>query len=101
MTDEKRQGSGAASLTGELFSRFGIRMERYGEDKKLLLVSGAKAVLSYLPDFLELDMGQEFLIIRGSSLLARTFLSGNIEIVGRISEIAISECYLRPEEMKE
>ncbi len=97
MTEEKRQASRGASLTKELFSGLGIRIERYEGERKLLLISGAKAILAYLPEFLELDMGKEFLIVRGSSLLARTFLSGSIEIVGKIAEIAFSERYIAPE----
>ncbi len=98
MTREKRQASILHTLSGELLSGFGIRIERYGEKKKLILISGAKSVLYYSPTYLELDMGGEFLILRGSSLLCRTFLSGAIEVIGVIGELSVSDVYRRPEE---
>ena len=98
MTREKRQASILGALSGEFISGFGIRIERYGEKKKLFLISGAKSVLYYSPSMLELDMGGEFLILRGSALLCRTFLSGAIEVIGNLSSISFSSVYLKPEE---
>lgn len=98
MTREKRQASILHSIGGELISGFGIRVERYGENKKLFLISGAKSVLYYSPTFLELDMGAEFLILRGASLLCRTFLSGAIEVIGAVDSLSFSKMYVRAEE---
>ena len=103
MTQDKRQGNekeekrSAGKLKGAL-SLFRVQIERYSEEKKILLISGAKSILHYSTDFLELDIGGEYLIIRGCAILCRTFVSGNIEIIGRIDEIAISKIYQFPKE---
>ena len=103
MTQDKRQGKGkeeirdAGKLRGAM-SLFRVQMERYSEEKKILLISGAKAILHYSTAFLELDIGGEYLIVRGSSILCRTFVSGNIEIIGKIDEIDVSGVYRFPKE---
>ena len=98
MTGEKERTNALKGIGGELFSSFGIKMEKYGEGKKLLLISGAKSVLHYSPTFLELDIGSEFLILEGSSILCRTFLSGAVEVIGRIDSLRLSDRYVKAEE---
>ncbi len=82
----------------QMLSAFRVQIERYSEAKKILLISGAKAILYYSTSFLELDIGGEYLVIRGRSLLCRTFVSGNIEVIGKIDEIGVSASYRFPEE---
>ena len=102
MTNEKRQATPSLEdrNTGkwkQLFSTFRVQIERYSDDKKILLISAAKAILYYSTSFLELDIGGEYLVIRGKSLLCRTFVNGNIEVLGRIEDITISKVYCFPE----
>ena len=81
----------------QMFSAFRIQIERYSDSKKLLLISGAKAILHYSTSFLELDMGQEYLIIKGKSMLCRTFVAGNIEVIGIVDDITYARTYVFPE----
>lgn len=99
MTHERRQAAKNTEKrdTGRIkgaMSLFRVQIERYSDEKKILLISGARSILYYSTSFLELDIGDEYLVIRGSSILCRTFVSGNIEVIGKIDEMIVSRTYV-------
>ena len=65
---------------------FHLEAEPCGEGV-ILVVSGAKRILSYTPDSISLDLGKGPFAVVGNNLLCRSFFSGTLEIRGRILEI--------------
>ena len=57
----------------------------------LLVISGAKKVLSYTADELRIDLGRSEITVRGKTLFCRSFSSGVMEIRGAIDEIRFGE----------
>ena len=61
---------------------FHLEAEACGDGRLLLMVSGAKRIVSYTPTELILDLGKNLLCASGRGLLCRSFSSGVLEIRG-------------------
>jgi hypothetical protein len=70
---------------------FHLEAEPCGNGRILLVISGAKRVVSYTTEALLLDLGKAEMKVLGEALLCRSFSSGVIEIRGEVEQILFSK----------
>ncbi len=88
MTRRKREEKKA--VPKRLTRAFHLEAEACGGGEMLLVVSGAKKILQYTEEHLEIDLGASELRICGTALLCRSYSSGAIEVKGGVRNIAFS-----------
>ena len=73
-----------------LGARFHLEAESAGDGRLLIVIGGAKKILSYTSECLTLGLGEEDLSVSGQGILCRSFSSGIIEATGKIKGISFS-----------